>query len=111
MVSGERGRLTWERLFKRGRPSRHRRLKDGKSLILSGVRPGEKPQVAILDPLDMKAGFKFLDKEEFEGIWDGTTILIKRIYRLTDEDQPFPCAGSAEIFRERNCSGTWPPRP
>ncbi|WP_218109125.1 peptidase domain-containing ABC transporter [Desulfolutivibrio sulfoxidireducens] len=96
-------RLGWERLFKMGEAfPAIARLKDGKSILLSGVRPGEKPQVAILDPLDMKAGFKFLDQEEFEGIWDGTTILIKRNYKLTDENQPFSLRWFLpEIFREK----------
>ena len=96
-------RLTWERLFKLGKAFPFiARLKDGKSVIISGIQQGEENRVAILNPLDLQGGFKFLNKEELEGIWDGTTVFIKRSFKLSDEDQPFSLRWFLpEIIREK----------
>lgn len=95
--------LTWEKLFRMGGAfPAIARLKDGKSVILSGIQVTEEKKVAILDPLDLKAGFKLLTKEEFAAIWDGVTILIKRNYKVSDESQPFSLRWFLpEIIREK----------
>ncbi|QLA18203.1 peptidase domain-containing ABC transporter [Desulfolutivibrio sulfoxidireducens] len=96
-------RLRWEDIPGMGKAfPAIARLTSGKSIILSGVHPGEDPKLVFLDPLDMKAGFKFLSKEEATAIWDGTTILIKREYKLTDAEQPFSLRWFLpEILREK----------
>ena len=95
--------LTWDRLLHMGEAfPAIARLKSGKSILLSGVQAGSAPQVAVLDPLALKAGFKFLTRDELEAIWDGSTILIKRNYKLTDADQPFSLRWFfPEILREK----------
>ena len=95
--------LTWDRLLHMGEAfPAIARLKSGKSIILSGVHAGPTPRVAVLDPLAFKAGFKFLTRDELGALWDGSTILIKRNYKLTDADQPFSLRWFfPEILREK----------
>jgi ATP-binding cassette subfamily B protein len=95
--------LTWEKLFRMGGAfPAIARLKSGKSIILSGIQVTEEKRVAILDPLNLQAGFKLMTKEEFAEIWDGVTILIKRNYKISDESQPFSLRWFLpEIIREK----------
>lgn len=97
-------KLTWGKILKFGNAfPAIARLKSGKYLILSGlVQKEDEMALVTLDPVTIKEGFKFYTKEEFEEIWDGTTILIKRTYKLTDEKQPFSLRWFLpEVFRER----------
>ena len=95
--------LNWDKLFRLGKAfPAIAKLKSGKYVILSGVQNGENPQVAFLNPLDLKSGFKLLTKEELAEVWDGTTIFIKRTYKLSDENQPFSLRWFLpEILREK----------
>ena len=96
-------RLDWDRVLRLGEAFPViARLRSGKSIILSGVQPGPEPKLAILDPLDMQAGFKFLGRAEVEAVWDGAAVLIKREYKLSDADQPFSLRWFLpEILREK----------
>lgn len=71
------------------------RLRNGNLVILSGLRPRPdqpsqaEPDIVVLDPLADRHDFMFLPWERFEEKWTGEVLLIKRHYRLQDEDQPF----------------------
>lgn len=97
-------RLTWERLFKMGQAFPGVAvLKNGKSVVLSGVVTQDNVQkVALLDPLNLQAGFKLLTREEAEEIWNGSAVLIKRTFSLLDQNQPFSLRWFIpEIIREK----------
>lgn len=95
--------LNWDKLFKLGGAfPAIAKLKNGKYVILSGAQQGENPQVAFLDPLDLKSGFKLLNREQAAEVWDGTVIFIKRNYKFSDENQPFSLRWFIpEILREK----------
>lgn len=96
-------KLSWEKVFKLGHAfPAIARLKNGKSVIFSGIQQGDDPKIAFLDPLDLKSGFKLLNHEQLAQVWDGTTIFIKRNYKLSDENQPFSLRWFLpEILREK----------
>lgn len=81
--------LTWKRVFQLGAafPALVK-CRDGRSIILSGVRP-DQGDVAILDPTAPSAAFQFLDQAAFEALATGEAVLFKRSWKLTDESQPF----------------------
>ena len=71
------------------------RLKNGRHLVLTGMVPGQGEQqgetlISCYDPLAGNGGGHLrLSKKEFEAIWDGEVYVLKRVYKLTDEKQPF----------------------
>lgn len=84
------------------------RLANGNYVILVGLRPHETEdgrkitQVAVFDPLADRRDFLFLTREELERSWRGDAILIKRTWRLLDQNQPFSLKWFLpEIFRQR----------
>jgi len=57
-----------------------------------GVRSGKEEaegEVALLDPLQPNAQIEYKTRAEFEKIWDGTVIFLKRLNVLGDPKQPF----------------------
>lgn len=51
-----------------------------------------RPEIAVIDPAarrDESAPFVFLSEEQFAAVYSGNAILMKRQYRLSDENQPF----------------------
>ena len=71
------------------------RLKNGRHLVLTGVAPGQGGQqgetvVGCYDPLTGSGGGHLrLSRQELEEIWAGELYVLKRVYRLSDETQPF----------------------
>ncbi|MBF0213317.1 MAG: peptidase domain-containing ABC transporter [Magnetococcales bacterium] len=67
------------------------RMKDGQALILVGIAPTGPDSfgVAVLDPLTEQNGVVVQNEEQFVAAWSGGLLLLKRIYRLDDENQPF----------------------
>lgn len=70
------------------------RLTSGRHLLVAGAissRESRPPEaLACYDPLaGANGGHIRLTEEELGRIWDGVTFLFKRIYKLTDESQPF----------------------
>ena len=69
--------------------------KNGKYAVLCGWREDredpEKSTLAVLDPSDPpeQGQFRFLSRADFEENYTGTAVFLKRIYKLSDEDQPF----------------------
>ena len=67
-------------------------LKSGTSIIIMGVRSakdGQEESVALLDPLEPNAQIQYKTRAEFERIWDGPVIFLKRLHVLGDPKQPF----------------------
>jgi len=64
------------------------RLKNGNTVIAAAYRP-EAGRLAVADPLARDPGQLMLDREALVEAWDGEAILLKRVHRLTDENQPF----------------------
>ncbi|HMP78261.1 MAG TPA: peptidase domain-containing ABC transporter [Pirellulaceae bacterium] len=84
------------------------RLSNGNWVIIVGMRakPSEdgkaETMVAVFDPLADSAGFLFLSRAEFERSWAGETLLMKRTYRLLDQNQPFSLRWFVpELWRQR----------
>ena len=63
------------------------KTRDGKAVIVVGVRKEADNKVAVLDPKD--AVVTLLDQSAFAKIWSGDVFLLKREHKLTDPNQPF----------------------
>ena len=65
--------------------------KDGNWFIVINTMVTQDGQtaVAIVDPLNEQAGVTLVTREGFLGAWNGTLILCKRKYRLSEENRPF----------------------
>jgi len=84
-------RQTWDGIFSQGGVFPILALlKDGKSVILVGLRTEEETKkVAILDPGADMGDIKQYDQAAFEALWDGHVVFLKRVHALTDLNQPF----------------------
>ena len=89
-------KLNWDRLQKLGNAYPAIGIKkNGKKILLCGMRPNkdEVMEIAIIDPEEKKENsgsqFIFMSREQFEEIYSGSVILLKKTYRLSDENQPF----------------------
>ncbi len=84
-------RLNWKKLFYIGNVfPLLARLRDGKYVIVSGVRGAEESgEVAIVDPSRGSLEFVFLQRADFEQLWDGEAFLFKKIYKIADTHKPF----------------------
>ncbi len=78
-------------------------LKNGAAMVLSRVQPGaEPPRVVLHDPNAHEDALLTLDETRFTAAWTGEVVLIKRDYRLQDEDQPFGLRTIAgQLLRDR----------
>ena len=69
--------------------------KSGKSAVLCGFKalPEEGTQAVIVDPESERFNtpdrFIFLSEQQFSDEFSGSFILLKKVYKLTDEEQPF----------------------
>ncbi len=68
--------------------------KNGKYAIICGIRKKEDQQdIVIVDPEEQQntgpGKFLFLSKEDFEQKYSDKLTLLKKIYKLSDESQPF----------------------
>ena len=84
-------RLNWKKLFYIGNVFPFMaRLRDGKYIIVSGVRGTEQSgDIAIVDPSRGTLEFVFHQRAEFEQLWDGESFLFKKIYKIADKQKPF----------------------
>lgn len=94
--------LTWEELTALGDAYPAIAVLDnGNGVIVAGYRK-ETSDLVVIDPLADRPGFIFLDHDSFCRKWQGRAILLKRVHRLTDEDQPFSFRWFVpEILRQR----------
>lgn len=66
------------------------KLNEGNSVIVVGANPNDGGQVAILNPLaDSPTQILLLNKEQFLQKWSGDVYLLKRIFALQEQNQPF----------------------
>ncbi|RLJ64730.1 peptidase domain-containing ABC transporter [Sulfurisoma sediminicola] len=66
------------------------RLDNGNWVIIVGVRrDADQERVAIVDPLAAGAEVLLLDAHQFGARWQGQVVLLKRVFKLTDTEQPF----------------------
>ena len=66
------------------------RMKDGNSVIVVGANINEGEKVAVLNPAAATpTEVLLLDQQQFCAEWEGDVFLMKRIYTLPEEGQPF----------------------
>jgi len=84
-------KLTWARLFQLGEAFPVlAELGNGNWVVIASATAGPDGQIIqVLDPLSSRAELLSLTEDQFSRSWPGTVVLIKRDYRLSDEDQPF----------------------
>ncbi len=84
-------RLSWKDLtgLKKAWPAMAR-LKNGRHVVLAGMTVNREgtPQIAVYDPL-AASGHVRMDEKQFCAVWDGAVYLLKRLYKIGDENQPF----------------------
>ena len=92
-LKGRLSKLSWKGLFaQEGVFPFIGLLKDGKAVIIVGVRSGgdgAEGEVAILNPQIPQAAVHYLDRDMFCENWSGNVIFLKRTHALTDPKQPF----------------------
>jgi ATP-binding cassette, subfamily B, bacterial HlyB/CyaB len=78
-------------------------LKNGSAMVvLRAERKAQPPHIVALDPVAGEEALLTLDEQRLGLGWAGDMILLKRDYRLGDEDQPFGLRLiAAQIFRDR----------
>jgi ATP-binding cassette subfamily B protein len=66
-------------------------LRNGSAMVLRGVNidDAETPTVTLQDPNAGEDALLYIDEARFCSAWTGEVILVKRDYRVRDEDQPF----------------------
>ena len=86
-------RLRWEDLFNMGTAlPAIIMLRNGAAMVLQRTEaklPGWPPVIVLRDPNSTEEAPLVLDEARFTAVWDGDVILVKRDYRLRDEDRPF----------------------
>jgi ATP-binding cassette subfamily B protein len=83
--------LNWKKLFYIGNVyPLIARLRTGKYIIVSGVR-GDYPtgEAVIVDPSTGSLEFQFVARQEFEEMWAGEALLLKKVYTIKDTHKPF----------------------
>ncbi|MDD5728821.1 MAG: peptidase domain-containing ABC transporter [Victivallales bacterium] len=87
-------RLSWDKLPKMGEAFPCiARTRAGKFIIVCGFRKTDKPEeVVIINPAAEKTPgqpFIFWERDKFETECAGTAYLVKKVYSMLDENQPF----------------------
>ncbi|HHB76517.1 MAG TPA: peptidase domain-containing ABC transporter [Desulfobulbus sp.] len=82
------------------------RLRNGRHMVVIGMVPVQEPQqtmVACYDPLGGGNGEHLrMSRQQFEELWNGEIYVLKRIYKLSDESQPFSLRWfMPEILRQK----------
>ena len=82
------------------------RLHNGRHVVVAGAIPDNPEQeatIACYDPLNGSGGGHLrMTREEFAALWTGEIYILKRVYKLSDETQPFSLRWFIpEILRQR----------
>lgn len=96
--------LTWRSLFQMGGAYPVlAELENGNWVVIAGVATdSEEEAIRIFDPLAARPEFIVLNESQFSKAWRGSAVLVKRNYRLGDDDQPFGFRWFLpEIIRQR----------
>src|SRR5260370_33305755 len=99
-------RLRWDDLFNMGTAlPAIVLLRNGAAMVLMRTEaklPGWPPIVVLRDPNSTDEAPLLLDEARFTAAWAGDVILVKRDYRLRDEDRPFGMGWVAgQLLRDR----------
>src|SRR5579863_1526510 len=99
-------RLRWGDLFKMGTAlPAIVLLRNGAAMVLLRTEaslPGWPPVVVLRDPNSDEEAALLIDEARFTAAWAGDVVLVKRDYRLRDEDRPFGMAWVAgQLLRDR----------
>jgi ATP-binding cassette subfamily B protein len=78
-------------------------LKNGSAMVLLRAdTQGQPPRVVLQDPNAGEDALLTLDEARLTAAWSGQAILIKRDYRIRDQDQPFGIGLiAAQLLRDR----------
>ncbi|MBW1637016.1 MAG: peptidase domain-containing ABC transporter [Deltaproteobacteria bacterium] len=93
-LKGKLLHLDWDSLLnlKKGYPA-IARLRSGRHMVVVGVPNHRNPQgeatISCYDPLSGGGGHLRFDRATFEKLWAGEIYVLKRVYKLTDNNQPF----------------------
>ena len=78
------------------------RLANGNSVVAVGFKR-DTQELVVADPLSEQPGHLPLTRDRVERNWNGEAVLLKRVFRLTDEHQPFGLRWFVpEIWRQRS---------
>jgi subfamily B ATP-binding cassette protein HlyB/CyaB len=79
------------------------KLKTGETMLLSEVEPGAStPYVRLRDPDAEEGSEMAIDQVRMEEIWSGDVVVIRREYKLLDDEKPFGWSlVTALFFREK----------
>jgi subfamily B ATP-binding cassette protein HlyB/CyaB len=99
-------RLRWDDLFRLGTAlPAIVLLRNGAAMVLlrsEAKLPGWPPVVVLRDPNSTEEAPLLLDEARLNAAWGGEVILVKRDYRLRDEDRPFGMAWVVgQLLRDR----------
>jgi len=84
-------RLSWRSLLQLGEAYPVlAELENGNWVVIaSAAVNGEQEMVRVLDPLAERPEVLLLTEQQLSKRWRGSVVLLKRDYKLSDEDQPF----------------------
>jgi subfamily B ATP-binding cassette protein HlyB/CyaB len=81
-------------------------VQHGPAKFVNRAKPGgeQTPEsLLIFDPQRPEVGLHPVAREEFERSWTGEVLLLKRVYKLTDEKQPFSLRWFfPEVWKQRS---------
>ncbi|RYE38167.1 MAG: peptidase domain-containing ABC transporter, partial [Hyphomicrobiales bacterium] len=104
-LRAKQAKLSWSKLFQMGQACpAMAELKNGNWVIIATANgTGADRTIQVLDPLAVRPELITLTEAQFTRSWTGSIILMKREYRLTDDDQPFGWRWFLpEIIRQRS---------
>lgn len=90
-LRASRVRLTWQQVLRLGKAlPAIVLLRNGQSMVLREAHESHGlPRVVLQDPNAHEDAPLLLDEARFTAAWTGDVLLLKRDYRLTDDEQPF----------------------
>jgi ATP-binding cassette subfamily B protein len=97
--------LTWRSLFELGNAYPVlAELENGNWIVIAGASTDDDGErIRVLDPLAERPDFIILNEEQFSRSWRGSVILMKRTFKMKDDDQPFGFRWFIpEVIRQRS---------
>lgn len=104
-LRAKQAKFSWSKLFQMGQACpAMAELKNGNWVIIATANgAGADRTIQVLDPLAVRPELITLTEARFTRSWTGSIILMKREYRLMDDDQPFGWRWFLpEIIRQRS---------
>jgi subfamily B ATP-binding cassette protein HlyB/CyaB len=107
-LRARQARLSWQHLLQLGDAYPVlAELENGNWVVIAGaIVSGQQEVVRVLDPLATRPEVLLLDEQQLTRTWRGSVVLLKREYRLSDNDQPFGFRWFVpELLRQRGLFG------